>query len=53
MIVLYQVFDRHTGKVVRSYLTRLLANRAVDRLDKAYGAYRYGAYRYGVRLIEG
>lgn len=45
----YQVYDRHTGYPVgRPLNTRAAANRKVDRLDNAYGAYRYYVQIVGV-----
>lgn len=42
--VQFEVIDRQTGlKVGGPYKNRATANRAVDRLDNAYGAYRYSA----------
>jgi hypothetical protein len=39
---MYQVINYRKGnKVVGIYKTRRAANRAVDRLDNAYGAYSY------------
>lgn len=34
----YTVFNRNTGKTTE-YKTGLAASRAVDRMDRAYGAY--------------
>lgn len=41
----YQLIDRQTGKVLRTYGPDQgkAARRAVDRMDNAYGAYRYQA----------
>jgi hypothetical protein len=40
---MYEIVDRHTGKVVAIVKTRRGASLAVDRRDNAYGAYRYFA----------
>lgn len=38
----YQIMDRHTSQPVgKPYGSRTRANRRVDVLDNAYGAYRY------------
>jgi hypothetical protein len=39
----FDIIDRQTGKIVSTALTRAGANRAVDRRDNQYGAYRYMA----------
>jgi len=39
----FDIVDRHTKRVVTTALTRAGANRAVDRRDNEYGAYRYKA----------
>ena len=41
---MFQIVDRHTGAVVATAKTRAGANRAVDKRDNAYGAYRYYAH---------
>ena len=38
---MFQVIDRHTGKVMGVYSTRKRARSKVDKLDMEYGAYRY------------
>jgi len=38
---MYEIIDRHTGRVVGKASTLHSAIRAVDRRDNAYGAYRY------------
>ncbi len=43
MIIRFDIIDRHTGKIVATAKTRSGANKAVDRRDNAYGAYRYYA----------
>lgn len=42
-IIGYAVLDKQTGRTVRSYGPDQFraANRKVDALDNAYGAYRY------------
>lgn len=37
----YEIVDKQTGRVVATAKTRAGADRAVDRRDNAYGAYRY------------
>ncbi len=37
----YQVIDRQTGKVVRTYANKNSARNARDRKDNAYGGYRF------------
>lgn len=37
----YEVVDRHTGKVVKAYVTPQKARNERDRLDNIYGGYRY------------
>lgn len=39
----YDIYDRHTGKVVGTAKTRKAASASVDRRDNAYGAYRFQA----------
>lgn len=43
--MMYEVFDRQTGVVVKRYTRLASAARAADRLDNRYGAYRYGYRR--------
>lgn len=38
---MFEIVDRHTGRVVSTYSNRIRASRKVDRLDNEYGAYRY------------
>jgi hypothetical protein len=40
---MFKVIDTQTQQVVGTYKTRAAANRAVDRKDNEYGAYRYRA----------
>lgn len=39
----YDIYDRHTGKIVGTAKTRKAASASVDRRDNAYGGYRFTA----------
>lgn len=38
---MFELIDRHTGKVVGKYRSVIRARRARDRKDNEYGGYRY------------
>lgn len=42
-VTAYHLIDSHTGKLIRVYAADkgLVARKARDRMDNAYGAYRY------------
>lgn len=44
---MYEIVDRHTGKVVGRARTLAGARRSVDRRDCEYGAYRFYAREEG------
>lgn len=51
----YEVFDRETGNNIpghNHYTDKILANKAADQLDNAYGAYKHGYRRAHVKLKE-
>lgn len=43
MITHFNIVDRNTGIVVATAKNRVSANKAVDRRDNKYGAYRFSA----------
>jgi hypothetical protein len=42
MLIKFQVYNRRTGQIMGLYSTRERARSAVDRYDRAYGAYANG-----------
>lgn len=44
---MFEVYDRLTGKVMAKYDDKKKARAKMDRLDRAYGAYRYNVRTVG------